>query len=203
MNENSSTGDNSANTDLLMLSLPHHAQSLRPDSMLSSTQFDLVYQCIKGSMYPVVGDTWSYDVRLPQIGFDDVDMNAYTQDLKSHVRDLILDNVKQDLDIILPTLSENVYGFGKQVARLAQLSHIASVMDFSAWVRANRRTNTTSGKGPKASSTFDHAIEQLQSFLVAFLDGQVSDQLVYDAKFGGIVTTDGLYDKNADFGNGR
>lgn len=199
MNENSAT---SGSADLLMLSLPHHANSLSPDMMLGSyKQFDLVYLCIKGPMTPVVGDTWAYDVSLNTFGFDDVDMNAYARGLHPSVRDLIIENVQQDLNRVLPTLDENIYGFGKQVARLAQLAHIASVMDFSAWIGFNHTNNATSG--PAASSTFMDAINKLQSFLVSFFGKQGADKLLYDAKFGGIVSQDGLYNSEADFGNGR
>ena len=199
MNENSAS---SGGADLLMLSLPHHANSLSSDMMLDSyKQFDLVYLCIKGTMTPVVGDTWAFDVPLNTFGFDDVDMNAYARGLHPDVRDLILENVEQDLNRVLPTLDENIYGFGKQVARLAQLAHIASIMDFSACIGFSGTSNPTSG--PTASPIFIDAINKLQSFLGSFLGEQGADKVVYDAKFGGIVSQDGLYNSEADFGNGR
>lgn len=204
MNVDSSSGSSGGETDLLMLSLPHHAKSLPQDALLSYSKFDLVYQCIKGAMTPVVGDTWAYEVMLNTLGFDDVDTNAYAQRLKPSVHDLIMDNVQQDMNSVLPTLDENVYGFGKQVARLAQLTHITSVMDFSTHVRSNHTSNTTSkDKGPTASPTFSDGISKLHSFLVEFLAGNETDKLVYDARFGGIVSQEGLLDSEADFGNGR
>jgi hypothetical protein len=192
----------SGGADLLMLSLPHHANSLPQDMMLDSyKQFDFVYLCIKGAMTPVKGDTWAYDVPLNTFGFDDVDTNDYAQTLQPSVRDLILESVQKDLNSVLPTLDENIYGFGKQVARLAQLTHITSVLDYSTFVQSNHTHNSTSR--PTISPTSADAINKLHSFLVSFLNGQVSDYVVYDAKFGGIVTQNGLWNSEEDFGNGR
>jgi len=141
---------------------------------------------------------------LNTLGFDDIDIDEYAQRLKPSVRDLIMENVQKDLNSVLPTLDENVYGFGKQVARFAQLTHITSVMDFSAYVRSANTSKTTSNdNGPTASPTFSGAISKLHSYLAEFLAGNGTDQLVYDARFGGIVSQDGLLDSEADFGNGR
>lgn len=194
MNQDTGTGASGDGTDLLMLSLPHHTKSLPPDAMLSSSKFDLVYQCIKGSMTPVVGNTWSQDVMLSSLDFDDVDIDDYAKRLNPAVRDLIMNNVENDMNSILPTLDENVYGFGKQIARLAQLTHITSVMDYSTHIQSNHTS---------VSHSLSDGISKLHSFLSGFLDGNAKDRVVYDAKFGGIVSQDGLNDKEADFGNGR
>ena len=204
MNADANSGSTDSDTPLLMLSLPHHTKSLPQNMMLSADKFDLVYQCVKGMMSPVLGDTWAYDVMLNTLGFDDVDITAYAQRLKPSVHDLIMDNVEKDLNTVLPTPDENIYGYGKQVARLAQLTHIAAVMDFSNYLQTNHTSNkTSSDDGPTGSRTFKDAINKLHSSLVEFLDGDVTDYLVYDAKFGGIVSQDGLLDKESDFGNGR
>ncbi len=42
--------------NLLMMALPHHAQVL-PSKMIQK-EFDLMYDCIKGKMTPVVGKSW-------------------------------------------------------------------------------------------------------------------------------------------------
>lgn len=203
MNQDTGTGASGGVTDLLMLSLPHHTKSLPQTALLPPSKFDLVYQCIKGSMTPVVGDTWSQDVMLNTLGFDDVDINSYAQWLKPSVRDLIVENAEKDINSVLPTLEENVYGFGKQVARLAQLTHIISVMDFSVHLRSNHSDTSSKDNGSTASPALADATGRLHSFLVQFLAGNATDHLVYDAKFGGIVSRDGLFSSEADFGNGR
>jgi len=38
--------------------------------------------------------------------------------------DIILPQIKQDLTRVLPPFNEDIYGFGKWVARLVQLAHI-------------------------------------------------------------------------------
>jgi endo-1,3(4)-beta-glucanase len=196
MNENSATSVSA----LLMLSLPHHARSLPSETILSSSEFDLAYVCIKGAMTPVVSDTWAYDIALNAPDFDDVDMMVYAKGLAPSVRNLIMESVQKDLTRVLPTLDENIYGFGKQTARLAQLAHIADMMDYSAFAQGNHTQNVTK---PTASPAFADAKSKLHSFLVSFFDGQETDKLVFDAKFGGIVSQDGLYNSEADFGNGR
>jgi len=89
-----------------------------------------------------------------------------------------------------PTLDENVYGFGKQIARLAQLAHIASVLE-------------PKKKGGEKPSLTETITEVLHQYLSAFLLGQNKDKLLYDTVFGGIVSQNGLTDSMDDFGNGR
>eukprot|EP00957_Ditylum_brightwellii_P101792 7757852-Ditylum_brightwellii.AAC.1 len=185
--------------NLLMLSLPHHA--LPSDMMLKT--FDLEYNCIKGKMKPVVGAEWSYNETLTFVDFDDEEAkqalslqpsNNNTQHFNPTIIREILKQVQEDLTRVLPTLDENVYGFGKQVARLAQLVHIA------------RRMNEVSSS-LSLSNDLGYVVDQgadiLHSFLTAFLTNKERDKLVYDANLGGMITLDGLKNTEADFGNGR
>lgn len=92
-----------------------------------------------------------------------------------------------------PTLDENVYGFGKQVARLAQLAHIASVLeDKDSAIKQEKQEDSLTVSLTKV----------LHSYLSAYLRGQIRDKLLYDTNFGGIVSTNGLKDFMDDFGNG-
>ena len=112
-----------------MLALPHHAQSLPTTVQLAKNMFDLVFECIKGPMRPVLGSSWSYDEPLPSLGFEgDSGSNSDKLYLDPGVRSKIVKSLKEDVNIALPTPTENIYGFGKQVARLAQLAHIAHVL---------------------------------------------------------------------------
>ena len=178
---------------LLMLVLPHHTQLLSKGQLLTRKGFDLQYYCIKGPLTPVVGSSWSYDEVLPDIGFD-----GPLHGWNPSVRKQILDQIADDLDRVLPTRSENVYGFGKQVARVAQLAHIVHQLGKSS-------NATTSGNncGNDPSALLEKAQGTLWHYLDMLLSGSVSDALLYDANLGGIVSTNGLYDKGEDFGNGR
>ena len=207
-------------TGLLMLSLPHHVFSFTNSHVLDSKHFDLVYQCIKGSMTPVVGSVWTYEEKLPKLGFEplagDPSMSSSSSSLETifadkTVRKLLTDNLQDDLRYAMPTRTENIYGFGKQAARLAQLAHNADkVAGPNSAPSGESPSNTTSSY--KKSGTFlgdplvkirQIAMEQLSGYLDLLLTNQLSDSLLYDASLGGLVSTDGLDNFNADFGNGR
>lgn len=191
------TGSSQQNTNqnqLLMLGLPHHAELVSPDIILSSKTFDLEYRCIKGLMSPIVGSTWSYDEILTSTGFDSPETIA----LPFEVRNIILDSVKKDLRIILPDPVESSYGYAMQLARLAQLAHVARVTTHTS----THVTNHTAIRSDH-QRTLAAATEKLHKAIIQILDGNVHDELLYDGKFGGIVTRNGLVDKAGDFGNGR
>ena len=173
-----------SNAELLMLGLPHHADVLSPDSMLTATEFDLQYWCIKGQMVPVIGSSWSYQEELTNTQFDRVpDIHV-----DPSVANIILQNIKFDMNLF-PTMSTlNIYGYGKQVARLAQLAHAAKVL---------------TKQGNLSGAVLHEITGRLHVSLAALLGGDVEDELLYDAQFGGIVSKNGLHDPNEDFGNGR
>lgn len=194
---------------LLMLALPHHSQSLSSSLQLDRSKFDILYRTVKGPMRPILGSSWSYDEPLPFYGFDgDSGSNMTARAfLNPDVRSSIIKCLKEDIRLALPTRSENVYGFGKQVARLAQIAHIASKLQMGNVTYTIR--NITSNEKEKISENADvnavvvEATSLLYDSLEAFLTGNVSDSLLFDANLGGIVSSDGLFDKGADFGNGR
>lgn len=175
----------SSTQGLLMLALPHHAELISDSVKLSKKKFDLSYRCIKGDMTPIIGPSWSYEEPLYNLEFD-----GRFQPVEDSDRMMILDQVKDDLNRILPTFAENVYGYGKQVARLAQLAHIAEQLEPQA--------NSTS-----SDSVLGQATKQLSKYLEAYLSSDVSDKLLFDSKLGGLVSNNGLHDKGEDFGNGR
>lgn len=219
---------------LLMLALPHHAQSLPSTLQLGHDQFDLVYSSIKGPMRPVIGSTWAYDEPLPTLGLEVRDSKISSSSSSgiftsiggnsskiitpprrgykdTVVRSMLIESLAEDIILALPTLTENIYGFGKQSARLAQLAYIAFVLKESG----NRTTVVTdintselvkeyvSPDDEKLDDVFNKAVQLLQHALESLFTGNVSDTLVFDDNLGGIVTTDGLRDTEADFGNGR
>lgn len=193
--------------ELLMLALPHHAQSIPTGAQLSTNMFDLSYKCIKGPLRPVLGSSWSYDEDLPSLGFDgDSGSNQNYTHLDAGVRKVLLDNLEVDIKLAPPLLTENVYGFGKQIARLAQLVHIADILRSSVKSTHGSTSSDPSDQASESSrldQVFNEAIESLSSKLQSFLTNDVSDYLVFDSNLGGLVTIDGLRDSHADFGNGR
>jgi endoglucanase Acf2 len=188
---------------LLMLALPHHAQSLPESIQLGLDMFDLVYKCIKGPMRPILGTTWSYDEPLPSLGFDGDSGSSFSEKhfRAPGVRLTILKSLKQDVDLFKPTPTENIYGFGKQSARLAQLAHVASNL-----LPGNKTTDEhtePNHEDKEIADILEYAKSTLRSSLERLLTSNVSDTLVYDANLGGMVTKDGLMNSEADFGNGR
>eukprot|EP00977_Amphora_coffeiformis_P004556 scaffold982_cov169-Amphora_coffeaeformis.AAC.9 len=194
----SSSSSSSSPPEILMLALPHHAENLPKSNLLDNDDFDLEYNCIKGPMTAVLGATWAYDELLPALGFDgDKGSNSMESLSDSNVRSAIIKSLKEDSMLALPTLMENVYGFGKQSARLAQLCHICNKLLLHA-PQGNQDNETTD-----LESLLAHLIDLLSSSLESFLSGKVKDFLVYDTNLGGIVSSDGLLNTEADFGNGR
>jgi endoglucanase Acf2 len=185
----SSSLQSSSNNNLLMLALPHHAELLSKTVKLSQMKFDLEYKCIKGKMTPVIGSTWSYDEPLFDLAFD-----SGFNPVDNATQQLILQQVNDDLDRVLPTFAENVYGYGKQVARLAQLAHIADRLE----PKSLANENTT-----ESNSVLGKATKVLSYYLESYLSSKVSDGLLFDSKMGGLVSNNGLHDKGEDFGNGR
>jgi len=193
---------------LLMLALPHHAENLSPSTQLGMDQFDLVFKCIKGPMRPVLGSSWSYDEPLPTLGFDGGSGSSASHAyLDPAVKRTILKSLKEDVQLTLPTATENIYGFGKQAARLAQIAHIAHNLlaknGTSTVQKQLGNTTDSSNVDAELSDVVDKAKASLYHALDGALKGKVSDYLVFDANLGGMVTSDGLRNQNADFGNGR
>ena len=95
---------------------------------------------------------------------------------------MLKETLSQDLDI--STLqAEDSYGFGKQAARMGNLALIAHEI----------------GEDDLQSK----AITILKDHMLQWLKQENKDALIYDEDFGGIITSEGLNNVMADFGNGR
>lgn len=180
---------NAINEALLMLALPHHAQLMSDNIKLDAKDFDLSYRCIKGTLTPVVGATWSYEEPLLDLEFDEP-----SQDIHPNARRTITNQIEDDITQLLPTATESIYGFAKQVARLAQLTHIANQLK-------------SGSEAPESDDQESDVVERANSLLAGYLEmffsGGVTDGLVFDTSMGGMVSSNGLSDPNEDFGNGR
>jgi len=198
--DSSSNGySNKENDDLLMLALPHHKEMLSTKMFLDT--LDITFHCIKGSMTPVVGNIWSYDESLTNIEFDSANSLQRVAKMDNNTRDTILNQVRQDLTQVLPSLQEDIYGFGKQAARLAQLAHIAFLLQAKpSTIKIDKVNYTDLYKS--SDSIGVEAGKLLHGYLTKFLNGENTDKLVYDRNFGGIISHNGLLNKQEDFGNG-
>jgi len=181
-------GNTNTNDMLLMLILPHHVEAIRNSfssdttALLSNLQFAGTYTCIKGNMTAIIGNSWSYKEILSTITLDNDRIIT-----SSSVIRVLKKNLVNDVSIVLPTATD-IYGFGKEIARMAQLAHIAYAVGDSA--------------------SHKNAIRTIHDALVHHLfenNGSSNNklQLVYDTDLGGIISLSGLEDSNADFGNGR
>lgn len=238
----------STDVPLLMLALPHHAASISSAEalLMRPADFDLFYHSIKGRMVPVVGNTWSYEEELTFIGFGDdptpasslsaTGASAPSQRPSIHeptaisaldqsIRDVILETVESDLKVNLPDLSGGAYSFGKQIARLAQLAHIAEAIDAANMIeiaaevdRIKNDTENGLDQSPISSSMLPpldtassetsgresrRAFAMLEKYLSMWFGGGSEERLLYDAQLGGILSKVGTEDINADFGNAR
>ena len=181
------THTNADSESLLMLALPHHAQTMSHKNLVE--QFDINYESIKGTMAPFIGSKWTYEEKLTEIDFEGDIAKEQVAKMDEKTKDIILKQVTRDLTRVLPTMDENVYGYGKQVARLAQLAHIAHQVELHGH---------NSAYGPVTTK----AVELLHYYLSEFFESKNDDVLIYDVSFGGMVSKNGLTDKQDDFGNG-
>jgi endoglucanase Acf2 len=187
------------NDNLLMLALPHHVSVLPKDSLISKDEFDISYKCIKGTMTPVIGSTWIYNEPLTEIGFESEASLEHIVSLDQNIKDKIMKQVKFDLTRVLPVKNENVYGYGKQVARLAQLAHIADLLTYVVPLGTDASENGTASQN---SDIAKEATRLLHDYLSMFLKNEVDDYILYDFDFGGLVSVNGLRNHEEDFGNG-
>ena len=192
----------SLENELLMLALPHHADAFSSSKSatgkpLDRHEFDLIYKTIKGHMTPIIGSKWSYNEALTSIGFDNPkDDLENAAKLDDQTRFTILDQVAFDVTRVLPTIDENIYGYGKQLARLAQLVHIAHVLvktSRSGFIESEQYNDR------KYDTMIKDATSTLHGLCTAFLKGHNTDILVFDSNFGGLVTRDGLNDFMGEF----
>jgi len=191
-------GNDEDDTELLMLALPHHAELLSKHVLLESREeFDLSFECIKGRMTAVTGSSWEYDELLLDIGFAEGPGSIVDDKILNdpRVRDSLVHNLQHDVKIALPVLNENIYGYGKQAARLAQLAFIAD--------KLLRDGDDSLADGDELAELLENTVQTLYNVMQSLLNAATHDKLVYDANLGGIVTSDGLENTQADFGNGR
>ena len=164
---------------LLMYALPHHLSlmAVTDEGRLAQTALTPIY-CIKGKLKAVVGDIWRLNYNLQPVGWNYVLSEAISLNHLDEIGKSLIQDVKNTA--ILPS-AVDVYSFGKQISRMARLGVIADSLGIG--------------------DVRQQALSIVEAALLPWLQGQNSDQLLYDRIYGGLITTNGLLDPNSDFGN--
>jgi endo-1,3(4)-beta-glucanase len=158
---------------LIIMSLPHQQAMMSNQIEYGSP---LRFDSIKGTMLPVVGQTWRMSIAALASSF--TAPRPIAPRLAQPVHDALF--ADSQTATIVPNIDP--YTFGKTSSKLARLILIADETEQSALASRLRK--------------------ELSSALVSWLTGNTSDYLCYDKSWGGIVSINGLNDSAADFGNG-
>jgi len=159
--------------DLLMGAVKHLT-----DIMAENTEFVATgtYSTMKGPVDLIRGNSWALSEELPTISWYAPRKIQDQEKLEEMMKRLDLDVLGQ------PPAAGDPYGAGKQFARMARMALIAE------------EYNNT-----EAQHT---ALKQITKYMDGWLTGTNPDPLVYETNYGGIVSSMGLDDWGADFGNG-
>eukprot|EP01041_Mallomonas_annulata_P008922 gene8922-18461_t len=165
---------------LLMMALPHQLQVMsNPDSdetRAAQTIYTPIYS-MKGKMKAIVGDSWKLTYTLVNIGWN----YAVADKLSNSQLDVIAFWLQQEVKIQIPS-AQDTYGFGKELGRMARLALIADNLGI-----ADAR---------------QIAITNLENSLNPWIQCTNPNPFVYDRIWGGVISTHGLVDPNAEFGLG-
>lgn len=165
--------------DLLMLAHPLHLQLLSKNDCQVSILGEFKYKSIDGDLVGVVADSWvlkTDSISLTWHSISGVKEDSYPE---------LIDALKKDVAALnsTPISTSSCYSYGKLIARAARLALIAEEVCCAEVI-------------PDITKFLKGAIEP-------WLDGTfVENGFVYEEKWGGIVTKQGLLDSGADFGFG-
>ncbi|KAJ4833261.1 hypothetical protein Tsubulata_005095 [Turnera subulata] len=165
--------------DLLLLAHPLHVKLLSANDCDVTVLDDFKYKSIDGDLVGVVGDSWvlkSDPVSVTWHSIHGIKEESYDEIVSALVKDV------QGLNPSTITTTSS-YFFGKLVARAARLALIAEEVCYLDVIPAIRKF--------------------LKDTIEPWLDGTFQGNgFLYDDKWGGIVTKQGLTDSGADFGFG-
>jgi endo-1,3(4)-beta-glucanase len=135
----------------------------------------LTYRTLRGEMRGVLGARWTQDYPLSPIRWD------APRPVNAACRDALVAALERDRADDGPW-PDDPYFFGKRAARAARLALIAESLGNTS-VAAELRARVASRLAP-------------------WLGGRNTNALVYDTTWGGLVTSRGIADQGADFGQG-
>lgn len=198
------------NAELLMVALPHHMDIMQVQSTgkkqttgsANKVVNILRYSSIRGLMKGVLGSVWYMREQLPPVEWNFADDGLFSDEYDSKLlngtpveeekarrlamrevaKDKIIASLKEDINKYPMLAGDDSYNFGKQIGRETRLLLMADKFGQDEIVAVE--------------------LKKIEDALEPWLDGTNPDKLVYDETFGGVVTSFGLRNKEADYGNG-
>ncbi|GKV16862.1 hypothetical protein SLEP1_g27436 [Rubroshorea leprosula] len=165
--------------DLLMLAHPLHLKILSGDDCDVTVLENFKYKSIDGDLVGVVGDSWV--LKPPQVSVTWHSIKGIQEESYPEIISALCKDVEALDSSAISTTSS--YFYGKLVARAARLALIAEEVSHLDVMPAIRKF--------------------LKDSIEPWLDGTFNGNgFLYDSKWGGIVTRQGLVDSGADFGFG-
>jgi endo-1,3(4)-beta-glucanase len=160
---------------LLMAAMPHHLKRL----VVPSASTALAFNTLSGTLVGVEGSSWTMSLPLPATSW-----SAPRAPAPAHLAEL---RAALAIDAgYVPdagAVASDPYFGGKYLAKLARLALIADDLGEAATAITLR--------------------ERLRPLVAAWLEGSNANKLVYDATWGGVVTTASLASPGAYFGSGH
>ncbi|OIT05785.1 PREDICTED: probable endo-1,3(4)-beta-glucanase ARB_01444 [Nicotiana attenuata] len=165
---------------LIMLAHPLHRRLLSTaDSSAAHVLEDFKYRSMDGELVGVVGDSWELETNSIPISWHSV-KGLNKKSIPQIIRALGKDVKTLNASNVSTTSS---YFYGKLVARAARLALIAEEVSY-----------------PKITPV---VVQYLKDTIEPWLNGTFgANGFLYDRKWGGLVTKQGLNDTTADFGFG-
>ncbi|KAJ2425724.1 hypothetical protein GGF47_002431 [Coemansia sp. RSA 2524] len=162
---------------LLMCAQPHHQHALENAEWIDDVGS---YWSSKGTLRVAQGTKWQWSESIEPIGFA-----GHAEPSAEHTEKLceLVAIDARALPTDLHALPPDPYFFGKALARAARIALIADEVD--------------------DSHSRDMAVQRVTEWFEPWLNGTNSNPLVYDTEWFGLVSTAGLCDAHADFGQGR
>ncbi len=157
----------------LIMAMPHHQ-----DRLVAASFGQLRYGTLFGEMRAVVGPVW--ELSYPLSGIEWEAPTAIDPASRGELEAALATDSNYVPDPLV--VDGDPYFGGKQLAKLARLIQIARALG--------------------QDSTVDTLVERLRPLSTAWLEGTNSNPLLYDATWGGIISTNGRGDPGADFGQG-
>ncbi|OMO98805.1 Glycoside hydrolase, family 81 [Corchorus capsularis] len=165
--------------DLLMLAHPLHLNILSSDDSDVKVLENFKYKSIDGELVGIVGDSWvlkPHQVSVTWHSIKGVKEDSYPEIVTALSKDV------EALDSSAITTTSS-YFYGKLIARAARLALIAEEVCFLDVLPTIRKF--------------------LKDTIEPWLDGTFNGNgFLYDSKWGGLVTKQGMTDTGADFGFG-
>ena len=165
------TGVDADAVPLLMMSLPHQQATFVAPSIETGLQLTT----LTGTMQAVTGSEWT--MRTPAAPISWRAPRPVSPSRVDALKTQLLVDAQQSTTAGEP----DPYGFGKSIAKIGRLALMAEELEMDPGL-------------------IKELVRVMKGYLVPWLTGANSDALVYDQTYGGIVSTNGLADQGADFG---